>query len=81
MAPEINRAEVTLLTQNVTLSTDLVGRWQKPDHSFVTDNYLTFSIFHQFNEGLYKFYVTDFDEQEVLTIQIHISIRGKVRFD
>ena len=76
LAPEINKAEVTLLTHNVTLSTELVGRWQKPDYSFVTDNYLTFSIFHQFNEGLYKFYVTDLNGEQALAIQINISITG-----
>ena len=72
----MNRADVNLLTQDVILSTNLVGRWQKPDDSFVTDDSLTFSIFHQSDEGLYKFYVTDWDGDETLAIQIYLAING-----
>ena len=72
----MNRADVNLLTQDVILSTNLVGRWQKPDDSFVTDDTLTFSIFHQSDEGLYKFYVTNWDGDETLAIQIYLTING-----
>ena len=76
LPPQINRADVNLLTQDVILSTNLVGRWQKPDDTFVTDDSLTFSIFHQSDEGLYKFYVTNWDGEEILVIQIHLTING-----
>ena len=77
LPPQMNRADVNLLTQDVILSTNLVGRWQKPDDSFVTDDTLTFSIFHQSDEGLYKFYVTNWDGDETLAIQINISVVGQ----
>ena len=77
LPPQMNRADVNLLTQDVILSTNLVGRWQKPDDSFVTDDTLTFSIFHQSDEGLYKFYVTNWDGDDTLAIQINISVVGQ----
>ena len=76
LPPQMNRADVNLLTQDVILSTNLVGRWQKPDDTFVTDDSLIFSIFHQSDEGLYKFYVTNWDGEETLAIQIHLTING-----
>ena len=72
----MNRADVEVLTQNVVMSTNLVGRWQLPDDNFVVDNSLTFSIFNQTDEGLYKFYVTNWDGEQTLAIQIIISIIG-----
>ena len=76
LPPDTNNAEVEVLTQNVVLSTNLVGRWYRPDNSYVTQNSLTFTIFHQTNEGLYKFYVTDWNGELTLAIQIDISIMG-----
>lgn len=72
----MNRADVAELTQDVVVSTNLVGRWQLPDDDFVVDNSLTFSIFNQTDEGLYKFYVTNWDGEQTLAIQIIISIIG-----
>ena len=76
LPPQMNRADVNLLTQDVILSTNLVGRWQKPDDSFVTDGTLTFPIFAEYDEGLYKFYVTNWDGDNTLAIQIYISVIG-----
>ena len=76
LAPDMNRADVEVLTQNVIVSTNLVGRWQIPDDSFVSDNSLTFSIFNQADEGLYKFYVTNWNGEQTLAIQITISVIG-----
>ena len=72
----MNRAEVEVLTMSVNLRTNLVGRWQKPDDSFVTQNSITFAVFHQSDEGLYKLYVKNWDGDQVLAIQIYISIVG-----
>ncbi|KAI6660002.1 hypothetical protein LOD99_14343 [Oopsacas minuta] len=74
LAPDVNTADVTVLTQNVVLSSNLFGRWQKPDDTSVTHNSITFLIFYQYDEGLYKFYVTNWDGEETLAIQIYISI-------
>ena len=76
LPPDMNRADVEVLTMNVTLSTNLVGRWQKPDNSIVLQNFITFAVFHQSDEGLYKFYVNNWDGNQVLAIQISLSIIG-----
>ena len=76
LAPDMNRADVEVLTQNVIVSTNLVGRWKIPDDSFVANNSLTFSIFNQTDEGLYKFYVTNWNGEQTLAIQIIISVIG-----
>ena len=76
LPPEMNRADVNLLTQDVILSTNLVGRWQKPDDSFVTDDILSFQTLAESDEGLYKFYVTNWDGDETLTIQIYLTVIG-----
>ena len=76
LPPDINTADVTVLTQNVIVNSNLVGRWQRPDESNVTHNSLTFPIFSQSDEGLYKFYVTDWYGEDTLAIQIYISAQG-----
>ena len=76
LPPEVNRAEVEVLTHNVVLSTKLSGRWQKPDNSILLQNFITFPIFHQSDEGLYTFYVNTWNGNQVLAIQINISIIG-----
>ena len=76
LPPQMNRADVNLLTQDVILSTNLVGRWQKPDDSFVTNDSVAFPIFAEYDEGLYKFYVTNWDGDNTLAIQIYISVIG-----
>ena len=74
---DTNRAEIEVLTLNVILSVNLVGRWQTPDGSFVIQNSLSLPIFYLSDEGLYKFYVTDWNGEQELAIQIEISVLGK----
>ena len=76
LPPDMNRADVEVLTQNVVLSTNLVGRWLTPDNSSVTTDTINFPLFHQTDEGLYKFYITNWDGLQELAIQIYISIMG-----
>ena len=76
LPPDINRADVEVLTQNVVLSTNLVGRWLTPSNSYVTADTINFPLFHQTDEGLYEFYVTNWDGEQELAIQIYISIMG-----
>ena len=65
----MNSASVAVLTQNVVLSTNLVGRWQRPDNSSVASNTLiTFSTFYVTQGGVYKFYVDNWDGQQTLVI-------------
>ena len=77
LVPDVNTADVTVLSQNVVLSTNLVGRWQRPNYDNVTHNSISFSIFYQSGGGLYKFYVPGWDGEEILSIQIYLSIMGK----
>ena len=76
LPPDTNIAEIEVLTQNVLLSANLVGRWYRPDDSLVTQNSLTFTIFHQTDGGMYSFYVTDWNGELALAIRINISIIG-----
>ena len=80
LVPNINTADVTVLSQNVVLSTNLVGRWQRPNYDNVTHNSISFPIFYQSDGGLYKFYVTGWDGEEILSIQIYLSIMGKYMY-
>ena len=76
LVPDTNTAEVTVLTRNVVLSVNLVGKWQVPNDSFVIGSTIHFPIFYLPYEGLYKFYVTDWYGQQKLAIRISISISG-----
>ena len=48
-----------------------------PDQSYTLTNSITFPTFNQSNEGVYKFYITDWDGNENLVIQINIMSLGK----
>ena len=76
LPPDINRVDVEVLTQNVVLSTNLVGRWLTPSNSSVITNTINFLLFHQTYEGLYEFYVANWDGEQTLAIRINISILG-----
>ena len=77
LPPAVNRADIPILTQNVTLSTNLVGRWQIPDGSYVNSDSITIPTLYVSHAGLYKFYVTNWDGDWILAIQIEISPVGK----
>ena len=76
LAPDTNIAQVIVLTQNVALSVNLVGKWQLPNNSVVVESTINFPIFYLPDEGLYKFYISDWYGQQMLAIQISISIPG-----
>ena len=76
LPPGMNKAEVEVLTMSVNLSTNLVGRWQKPDNSIISQNSIIIAVFHHSDAGLYKFYVNSWDGNQILAIQIDISIIG-----
>ncbi|KAI6658464.1 Lactose-binding lectin l-2-like [Oopsacas minuta] len=73
LPPNINRADVTVLSEVVVLTTNLVGRWQRPNGTYGTQSSLIFDIFQQSDEGLYKLYVTNWGGSETLAIQIYIT--------
>ena len=77
LPPAVNRADIPILTQNVSLSTNLVGRWQTPDGSYFNSNSITIPTLYVSHAGLYKFYVANWNGDWALAIQIYISPVGK----
>ena len=77
LPPAVNRADIPILTQNVSLSTNLVGRWQTPNGSYVNSDSITIPTLYMSHAGLYKFYVTNWNGDWTLAIQIYISVVGK----
>ena len=77
LPPAVNRADIPILTENVQLSTNLVGRWQTPEGSYVDRDSLTIPTLYVSHAGLYKFYVTNWDGDWTLAIQIYISPVGE----
>ena len=77
LPPAVNRADIPILTENVTLRTNLVGRWQTPNGSYVDSDSLTIPTLYVSHAGLYKFYVTNWDGDWTLAIQIYISPVGE----
>ena len=75
-----NTANIRVLTDNVILQTELEGRWETPGNVSTTDKFIPFPYFTVDHAGLYRFYVTGWDSNEVLAIQIVISVTGKYKF-
>ena len=77
LPPAVNRADIPILTESVKLSANLVGKWQIPDDSYVESDSLTIPTLYVSHAGLYKFYVTNWDGEWALAIQIYISPVGE----
>ena len=54
-----------------------MGTWYKPDGSYINGYSITIPTLHKFHAGLYKFYVTNWDGDTTLAIQIEISPVGE----
>ncbi|KAI6650359.1 hypothetical protein LOD99_6036 [Oopsacas minuta] len=75
LPPEVNTADITVLTLNVTLETNVTGKWQAPDNTNITDSTFAIPVFAANHGGLYRFYVSK-NGSDVLAIQISISVVG-----
>ena len=75
--PDTNSADITILSKNVVLQSDLKGRWELPDSSSVADSRIQFELYTKDLAGLYNFYVTSWDRSEVIAIQIELSAIGR----
>ena len=73
-----NRADITILSQNVTLEVNLEGRWKLGNVPLETGNLTEIELFTKNSAGLYMFHVTSWDNSEVVAIQIEISAVGKL---
>ncbi|KAI6657364.1 Secretory phospholipase A2 receptor [Oopsacas minuta] len=74
LTPGDNTASINLQAQNVVLATNLAGRWQRPNGTFVEDDSITFPTFEISDQGVYKYYVNNWDKMETLAIQIQLSV-------
>ena len=63
----------------MSLSSNLFGRWERPDGSYVDQDSITIPTLYISHAGLYKFYVANWDGDWTLAIQIEISTVGKYR--
>ena len=75
LPPDINRANITILTQNVILQANIEGKWQKSGKLIDSNNTVTFDLITLNLAGLYKFYTVK-NKTSTLAIQIQISVTG-----
>ena len=72
LPPNINTADVTILTQNVILQANMEGRWNKSGETISTTNTIAFDVITRNLAGLYEF----LSVEDTLAIQIKISVTG-----
>ena len=71
--PSMNTAAIPLSNQQVSLSTNLVGKWNTPEDTNISSSTVDFGIFMGAGTGLYTFYTNNWDGVEVIAMQITIS--------
>ena len=81
LPPGDNTADIRVLTDNVILRTELTGKWERPNYPSTYDKSIHFPYFTVNYAGQYSFYVTDWNNTEVLAIQIIISATGKFIYE
>ena len=69
----MNTATIPLSTQEVTLSTNLVGKWNIPEDTNTSSSTVNIGTFIEVDTGLYTFYTNNWDGVEVIAMQITIS--------
>ncbi|KAI6658377.1 hypothetical protein LOD99_11050 [Oopsacas minuta] len=75
-ATDNNTANIPVLSVNVTLQTNLIGRWLEPDGSYIDGNIIEIIVFTVDLVGIYQFSVINWENQEEKAIQINISAIG-----
>ena len=71
--PSMNIATIQLLTQEVSLSTNLVGKWNIPGDTNTSSSTVDIGTFIEAESGLYTFYTNNWDGVEVIAMQIYVS--------
>ena len=79
LPPDINTAEVTILTQNVILQANIEGKWEKSGELISATNTVTFELITLNIAGLYEFYTSE-SGVSTLTIRIQISVTGTLNY-
>ena len=75
LPPDINTADVTILTQNVILQANIEGKWGKSGELISATNTVTFDLITLNIAGIYEFFTIE-GEVSTLAIQIQISVTG-----
>ena len=71
--PTVNTLTIPSVVQDITLSINIEGKLTLPDNSNSTSSILTILNFSSRNNGVYKFYITNWDDVEVCAIQIELT--------
>ena len=71
--PTTNTVSIPLSTQEVSISTNLFGKWNIPGDTNVSSSTIDIGAFTETDAGLYTFYSNNWDEIEVIVMQINIS--------
>ena len=71
--PSMNTVSIPLSTQEVSLSSNLVGRWNIPGNVDISSSTVDIGTFMEANSGLYTLYTNNWDGVEVIAMQIVIS--------
>ena len=74
----MNTLSVPSAVQDITLSINIEGRWILPDNSNSTNSILTIPNFSSQNNGVYKFYINNWDGVKVCAIQIELTTSNTI---
>ena len=74
----MNTLSVPSAVQDITLSINIEGKWNHSDNSQSTNSILTIPNFSSQNNGVYKFYINNWDGAEVCAIQITLTTTSTV---
>ena len=63
--------------KDFVLSTNLEGRWKLPNNVYIYSQTIAYTMLSYEYFGLYEFYVSNWDENEVIGIKINVVPGGK----
>ena len=72
-----NTADIRVLTQDFSIQANLIGMWEGPDGSLISDNPIVYSVFTANLAGLYTFNVSNWEGNQVIAISVTISAIGE----
>ena len=70
--PSMNTATVPLSTQEVSLYTNLVGKWNIAGDTNISNSTVNIGTFIEEDTGLYTFYTNNWNGVEVIAMQMTI---------
>ena len=68
----MNIVSIPLSTQEVSLYTNLIGKWNIPGDTNISSSTVDIGTFMGADSGLYTFYANNWDSIEVIAMQIAI---------